>query len=1202
MKRIAMLLVVVLLFQNVSFAFVTREITVISEKIIPFSFVSNNQYLEESLSIKGLNDVKIKKAYVDNGSMSFSIEDNYIDVEFDDGEWSNNYKTISKLYNMEINDAILKNKESKKIIITPDKKVKSIQEVSGDFSSAKILENGDIELTIGDYAKGNLGYDKNTLIKSEFTASIDEDNRERKVLSDTIILPYEIIGDVSAKSGDTSAIYEIYVNGNELNVLFDSGTPKENETAINSGYTYFWIDRDENGNFKKYNPNSVYSTDINKITGLGEYIDEDDFNEIGLTVSNNSWTDYCGIEKDGVRYIYVFDESKGIPKSFLGSLVEGEEIRFKGQELNSEEFIVRFSNADVSYIPEGKLYSMGELVNNTKGWGETAPNKEWESSKTFFNEITGKLETYVKHFKFFYGPKEKKTFGGYYTYPYSCTFEYEHYKPVMCYSGNVSYEYESYDKIEGYSYNGWIKIEYKEPKTINDYPPTAPFNVKYNLSTGDITWGSGSDDYTPIKDLRYEVQIFDGSWKTIENKSFLDRVINYSINYTKPDVRIRAIDESGQASDWAYASKSLIELNGEIKPYIVKPGDNIDIFATTKSFSKIENVIAKNDEMQMYVELQKDNEGTPNFVEISYDIEADFPEYNTDFFIIENGRVAYGNKENISSYRFSVNDEFDNGYVDFDIPEDIKVQPSGTLIFSNLNYNGIPTNMFSYNSKYWFVSFNNKVNIKNKVTNREEVFLEIESDTYGTIVDNNSVVLPRYRIYINNFDYDSNGKSTYKYVSVDRSLLSKPFTITWNTDIEDITTFNIYLGDKNIYTYEASWDKINKHVDNFNSLYMYKQMKSFIRTINGYRSSSNASKAKWNSIVLSLVPKYDLRSFTWLGYKVINNEYVRQEYIDEYNANPSVRNNYRLLVSDAAMSKEAINRYIDILKSKNITMTRDEETIFGDDGMQYTSTFYKTKVNIPNKTPTGNYEINLIATDVEGETSELKLTLIVENDDSKDEEENKAPEESEVEEEPQMLENYFGRFFYKEGKGYLEELKKVEENSSTNGFICAGETLGFSFVTDNVDYIEVDFIGDSSIKTLDSLTKQFLIDIPKQKGKDISDIEYAYMNFPKKIYPQYVDNEGINVFKWFYTIPYRTKQNLESWSSLKNGTLENIDTSKLFSRKEESYKLVIYLNGDKEAGIHLPFDVFERWDTVLNRDVREYVINSDIRWEMRLDK
>jgi len=1188
---------------NISYAFVKREITVKSEKIIPFSFVSDNQFLKESLSIKGLSNVKIKSTYVDNGEIYANVDDSYIDIEFDNGEWSNSYKTISKVNNIGLKDSMLTNEDKKTIIITTDETVKSIQNVSGDFSSAKILDNGNIEITVGNSAEGTLGYDENTLVKSLFTVNIGEENTKRTIESNNIILPHKINGKVIAKSGDTSAVRDIYADGNEVKVLFDNGIPRENETTIKSGYTYFWIDRNLEGIFKKYNPNSVYSTDINKITGLGEYVDENDFDEIGLTIDNNNWRDYCGIEKDGVRYIYIFDESKGIPKSFLGSLVEDNIISFDGQEFNSEKFSVKFSNTDVSYIPEGKLYSMGNLVDNTNGWGETVPNKEWESDKTFFNDITGKLETYVKHFKFFYGPKEKTTFGGYYTYPYSCTFEYQHYKPVVLYSGNVSYEYESREKIKGYSYNGWIRIEYEEQKTINDYPPTSPANVRYNSSTGNITWESAIDDYTPLEKLKYEVQIFDGQWKTIQNKNFLEYLVAYNINYSEPDVRIRAIDESEQVSDWAYALKSNIELTGEIKPYIVKPGDNINILAITKSEVPIQSVVAKNDEMQMYTELQKIKETTSNFVEMSYDIEADFPEEGEDFLVVTNGRVALGNKEESNTYRFSVKDKFDEGNIDFEFPEDIKMKPKGTLIFSNLNYSNIPVNMFLYNSKYWFTSFNNKVYIHNKITNKKEIFFEIESDTYGTFVNNNSVVLPRYRICVNNFDYNLNGKSTYQYVNVDKTLVSRPIAITWNTDASQLTTISIYLGNKLVYTYKADWNKINAHVDTFDSLYMYKEMQNFIRTTYGYRSSSVSRKAKWNGIVLSLLTNRDLRRFTWLGYKVRNNEYLKQSYVDEYNSNPSVRNNYRILVCDDAISKESIKRYTDILKSKNISMTRDEETVFGDDAIEYTSTFEGIGVKVEEKTIPKTYEINLIATDVEGETSEIKLTLIVQSDKEESlDEETQTNENPETNEKPSVLSSYFGRFFYRDDKGYLEELKKVEEESNTNGFICAGETLGLTLITEGVDYIEIDFIGNNSIKTLDNLTKRFLIEIPSQNGKNTSNIECQYMNFPKKIYPQYVDKDGTQVFKWFYTVPYKTSQTLESWSSLKNSTLEQIDISKLFDRKGVPYELLIYLNGDRKHCIHLGFDVFERWDTVLNRDVSEYIINSDVKWELRIDK
>ncbi|MBQ8043054.1 MAG: hypothetical protein IJ272_02755 [Clostridia bacterium] len=348
------------------------------------------------------------------------------------------------------------------------------------------------------------------------------------------------------------------------------------------------------------------------------------------------------------------------------------------------------------------------------------------------------------------------------------------------------------------------------------------------------------------------------------------------------------------------------------------------------------------------------------------------------------------------------------------------------------------------------------------------------------------------------------------------------------------------------------------------------------------------------------MPKYDLRSFTWLGYRVRNNEYVKQEYVDDFNSNPKVRNNYRLLISDGTMSYNAIKRYTDILKTTNMSITRDESTVFGDDVMEYTSAFEGLNVKIPDDASCGNYEIELIATDVQGNTAEIRLTLVLQEPEDDNEEESDTSN-TENDKEETVVESFLGRFFYRDGKGYLEELKKVD-NSDICGFICAGETLGFTLVTENIDYIEIDFKGNESIKTLDSLTKRFLIDVPAQNGKDTSDIEYQYMSFPKKIYPQYVDNSGMQVFKWFYVIPYRTSQSLESWSSLKDDTLENIDTTKLFERIIEPYALEVYPNGEPEKAIHLHFDVFERWDTVLNRDITQYVVNSDSRWEMRIDK
>lgn len=1201
MKRIiAIFLIASVLIQNVSEAFVIRDMVVTSEKIIPFSFVSENQYLEEDLSIKGLNDVKIKGMYVDNGKMTANIDGSYIEVNFSDGEWANNYKTIDKIESMEIDEAMLTDESKKTIIVTPNKEVKSIQSVSGDFSSAKINSNKDIEITVGSAKEGTISYDEKSLVKEQFTISIDKENSNRNV-KNKVVLPYEIQGKIIPKSGDTSAVQDIYVDGNEVTVEFDNGVPIPNETTVKSGYTYVWIDRNTEGIFYEYNPNSVYSTDINKITGTGEYISEKEFEGISISVENDKWQDYCGIEKDGVRHIYVFDKSKGVPKSFLDNLIEDDHITFDEQNFNSEKYSVIMSNTGVSYIPEGKLYSMGELVKGTYGWGEVAPNRDWESKKTFFNELTGKYETYVKHFKFFYGPKEKTTFGGYYTYPYSCVFEYQHYKPVRCYSGEVVYEYESREKVRGYSYNGWVKIEYKAKKNVNDYPPSSPINVRYNALNGNITWEAGKDDYTSQENLIYEIQIHNEEWRTISKTTFSELLLNYKGDSSLDEVRIRTIDEAGQESDWAYTTDSCIELTGSLKPYIVKPGDSIDIFANTKSLEKVQSVIAKNDEMQMYTELQKTSETTPNFFEISFDIEAVFPEDIDEYFNVE-GRVASGDKQNVKSYRFKAGEDFDTGSIDFEFTEDIKMTKNGTLIFSNLNYDDIPLEMTTYDSKTWFVGWKNKIYIKNKISNKEDMLIGIESGTKLANVNKKNVILPEYKLTVNKFEYDETGKSTYEYIDVDKKYLPKPWTITWNTDDSGITSIFIYSGNELIYKYKAKWEDINKHVDNFNSLYMYKQMKKFSRATYGYVTSSTLRKAKWHKIVLNIAKKYDLRNFTWLGYRVKENEYVKQQYVDEYNSNPAVRNNYRLLISDDSMSNNAIKSYTNILKTNNISMTKDKATIFGDDAIEYTSAFHGENIKIPENIKLGKYEIKLIATDVQGNISEISLTLLVQDEAAKEEERNNDKDENpESKEEFAILDKSFGRFFYKNEKGFLEEMKKTR-NTDANGFVCAGETIGIVLATKGVEYIEIDFSGDESIKTLDYLTKKFLIDIPEKNGKDTSNIEYQYMNFSKKIYPQYVDNQGIQIYKWFYVIPYKTAQTLESWSTLKSDTLENIDETRLFERISDSYSINIYPNGMRNKAIHLPFDVFERWDTVLNRDITEYVVNSDTRWEMRIDK
>ena len=212
MKKIAILAIIAILAQNVAFSFSIRDVEVTNERIIPYSFSSKNKVLEESLSIKGLSNVEIQRAYVDNGTIKAEINNNYIDIELDEGEYINDYKTVKKVKNLELKE--VRANDNNKIIINPGQKVDNIQAVYGDFESARILSNGDIEISIKDSNKGVLGYDKDNLIKSTFTVNIDPKNLSRNIWSEEINLPHEIQGEVIPRSGDTSNVQDIYTNKN----------------------------------------------------------------------------------------------------------------------------------------------------------------------------------------------------------------------------------------------------------------------------------------------------------------------------------------------------------------------------------------------------------------------------------------------------------------------------------------------------------------------------------------------------------------------------------------------------------------------------------------------------------------------------------------------------------------------------------------------------------------------------------------------------------------------------------------------------------------------------------------------------------------------------------------------------------------------------------------------------------------------------
>ena len=1192
MRKIAFFMTLTLLLQSISNAYIVRDVELRTEKIIPFNFISDTEKYEDSISIKGLNNVKIEKISVNNGQLEAQIDGNYIDLEFEGGKKSSNLQTVTEIENLELELVPLDNENTREISIAPNNKVKEIIEVSGDFLSAEVSSKGKILIKVDKNANGEYGYDETKTEKSTVKVEIDSSNKSREVESDYIELPHEPIGKIKAVSGDTSAVQDIIVRDKSLKVSFGNGTPKLNETKINDGYTYFWIDRDSDGSFRKYNPNSIYRTDRNKITGKGEYLDETEKEELGMTLWNKNWLDYCGAEIDGVRYIYLFDLLKGMPKNSEGEVLKNDSIKIKQQNFNTEAYTVEFSEDGVSYIPEGKLYSMGELVKGTTGWGELCENKSWESKETFFNSITGKEETYIKHYKFYYGPSKKKAFGGFFTYPYNCTLEYEHYKPVNLYSGNVTYTYDTQKYVKGYLYDGWIKISYTEECNVKDYPPTSPYNIKYDAENKLILWEHGTDDYTSKDKLIYEMQMYSDLWEgSIKSKPGENKLL-YEINDKYTDIRIRTIDEVHQVSDWANLSDSIIELSGSVTPNVIKAGEKVDLYAKTKSLSKIDKVTARCDELEIECELNKIKEDLPDYYEISYDIMADFLE--EDEYIYSNDRRYVKSKDGeIRNYTFPSKDVINGDTLEISLPSGITLSKSGTIVFPNGNYLESPLNIFTYNKKRFYLHMINELGIINKVTGKKETFISFENGIRTSRKNYNTIIEFVPQIIINKFEY-TNDTPSYTRIDVDRKIADKPIVIRWNTDAHGITNIDVSIENTLIYSYCVEYSELDKYVKNIEYIKNQKYLKRYVLSTIGYTYPNKRFVAKWAKIALSILPRYNVQEFPWLGYKVEENEYVREEYITNYNNDPSVRNSYRMLILDEYASDAAVKKYLKLIKSTNFPIKRkDESTVFGKDVLDYNCEFEQVSIKTNPKAISGKYEIELMATDVDGRSNKIMLPIIVKNDESQ-----MYPEEEENEGIPEIKEALLGRFFYKDGQGYLEELSKPKNNVG-EGFICAGETLGVDITVKDAAFIDVELEGDSSIMTLDSLTKYFLIDKP---GKDYDTIAKEYNNYPNRLYPVEITQDGESKFKYLYTIPYNTRQTLHSWSTLKNDTLENIDKSKLLSRIYDPYKLKITVNG--KEGVHqlIKFDVFERWDTILNRDISKYITNYKTKWQIEVQK
>ena len=1157
----------VLLFSTTS-AYIVVEKDVKKEETISFNFTNRKDELLECIDVSDYKDVKVIDYGMNKGDAIITLSDEELVLDLYDGKYSEGEELRNKIKTEYIDSIVSKNGGA---YFVPEEDVKNIISVDGDFESGTI-NDGKIVLEIAEYAEGEKGYDEESIVRSKLSIETLEDNTEKTVYSEWYSLeemPKD--ADVKIKTVDINADAKIEVEDNKLRVLFKNGTPKVEETSRKDSHSYFWIDRALDGTFREEYPNSIYRTDRYYFEGRGTYIDDE---RLIMDIKfEDEWKDYVGFVIDNQKYVYLLNDE--ISKELFDDaiIMKDNSIDFEKYWLNTEELTVEITDDSVRYIPRGILYSMGELVAYSEDWGETVPNKAHESKESFYNNISERMETYVKHFKFFYGPKIKETFGGNLKYPYRAVVEYEHYEPATLYSGSVTYEYEEFEEVSGYLFDGWVKISYTEKEDINDYPPTAPYNVFYNNSNKELTWAPGKDDYTDDEDLVYEIEVnINEQFKKV-SEIIGETNLGYD-NGKDLEFRVRAKDEHGQASEWAYSNDSDIEIIGKILPEVVRPGEKVNINAIVKSLNEVEEVFAVSEELNINEKLIRQSQKLPNATEISFNL------------LNHTGKEPWLIADDISYARVDTNKdiaikslwsdaETERSTIDVDLPVSISFSDNGTIILPNQNYTGIPIEITEFNGYLWY--FYSMCNLKfvNKNTNKEESFIQFINDTKVSLVGKREKIEITPYIKINLFEY-INGNPTYEKVPISTELAGKPISLTWTTK-SNITRFNIYVDDQYVYAYEIETNKIKDSIQEFSTYSLGKSMDRMLRNSVGYQYHSKSKYYSWVNMYKSGI----LAKMPFLGYKVQSKS--ESDTYENYNNLPTTRDVNRLVFLDEAISENAIELYLSKIKSTNLLIERrKEETVFAKDIQEIIYEFSKANVKIPENASDGVYNVFIQAVDKMGNIAVTAVPVTVEK--------NKLPTVTKED-------INIGRFLHvdnNKNRKAVEELSLTKHNLDTEGFISAGETLAIIFDEKlDVDNIVIDIEGDASIREYDKLTEMFLEKNPSKYGI-VGNIKEKY-NFPVQLYPT---EEGI----FLYTIPYGTKQTLESWYTLreKADDYEEIDSELLFTRMEEPYKLNIYINGNEEEKISFDFDVFERWDTILNRNASKYIINSGSKWRIEL--
>lgn len=584
-------------FQVQSNAEIVRTRTVTLEQTLPFSVTNSTAAASVDVSTAGCSNVQVIDKYVDNGTITgTTVDSSSVTVNLNNGTYSSQPRTVIKTDTLTINDKKEDDTVNHIINATAKGPVNSILGCTGDFLSAT-YSNTQLYIKVNT-ALGKQGLDNTQLVTETLTFSSPNDNRNKSYTAAAQSLPYGIVGSPRTKSKTNGSVSYNYTQSS-ISAVFNNGNPTLNNSSEPYGYPYQWIDRHRDGHFSEFYPNSIYQAPNWPFSGQGKYITPTDSPGLAKTFTRNAaWTDYWGfgIDKNG-NNIYDDSEKYYYPNNLAGNDYTKifNRVDFPSAKFyNTEKLIVTMDSSEITFKPEGKLFSANE----------EKPADAWEIQDAFFSTRLQNPETYVRHFKFYYGPV-RYIFGGYYTYSYFCQTEYDHYKPIKLYSGTVTYNYETIENSAGYTYNGWIKISYTEQKTITDYPPSRPGGII--ASSTKIIHGPATDDYTPQNQLRYKYYYYkNGVWNYLgmtvngtTQYSWNPAALGLNPNNLKVGVRANDLYQDGPMGENDPAAH--LDLTGSIDKSVVPAGDTINITAVTDSYPdctsvqyNVQNIISGN--------------------------------------------------------------------------------------------------------------------------------------------------------------------------------------------------------------------------------------------------------------------------------------------------------------------------------------------------------------------------------------------------------------------------------------------------------------------------------------------------------------------------------------------------------------------------------------------------------------------------------